>query len=373
MRIEQRIGRVDRIGQRHPVRAINLMLADTVEYRVRQVLETKLAVILEEFGTDKTADVLDSTEAGVLFDRLYAEALLDPSAIADKVDSVTREVREQARAAREGSALLAEHAPLDPEFAQRLASHPLPHWIERMTTAYVAAFGGEIKREGDTYHLRWPDGTEVRRAVFARCDAAAPGVQRLTLEDPAIRALTTRLPRFVPGQAVPALRLDGLSPEIRGWWALWRIAAVAEDLELARIMPLFLHEDGRVLLPTARHVWDHLVTDVPIDVTPVAELPAEKALSDLQHAAETHGHPVYATLAREHRTRIERERDKATVAFAARRRAIERIGLPAVRDHRLRELDREEQASRNTVDRRAWVQPELTPIAIARIQGVASR
>lgn len=35
MRLEQRIGRVDRIGQRHPVRAINLVLADTVEFRVR--------------------------------------------------------------------------------------------------------------------------------------------------------------------------------------------------------------------------------------------------------------------------------------------------------------------------------------------------
>jgi superfamily II DNA/RNA helicase len=45
MRIEQRIGRVDRIGQRHVVRAINFVLEDTVEHRVRQVLETKLEVI----------------------------------------------------------------------------------------------------------------------------------------------------------------------------------------------------------------------------------------------------------------------------------------------------------------------------------------
>ncbi|MEI6209192.1 MAG: C-terminal helicase domain-containing protein [Desulfuromonadales bacterium] len=35
MRIEQRIGRVDRIGQRQVVRAINFVLGDTVEHRVR--------------------------------------------------------------------------------------------------------------------------------------------------------------------------------------------------------------------------------------------------------------------------------------------------------------------------------------------------
>ena len=60
MRLEQRIGRVDRIGQAHTVRAINFVLEDTVDHRVQEVLEAKLAVILEEFGVDKTGAVLDS-------------------------------------------------------------------------------------------------------------------------------------------------------------------------------------------------------------------------------------------------------------------------------------------------------------------------
>jgi len=64
MRLEQRIGRVDRIGQAHTVRAINFVLADSVEHRVLEVLEEKLAVIFEEFGIDKTGDVLDSAQAG---------------------------------------------------------------------------------------------------------------------------------------------------------------------------------------------------------------------------------------------------------------------------------------------------------------------
>lgn len=55
MRMEQRIGRVDRIGQRHIVRALNFVLEDTVEHRVREVLETKLQIILDEFGVDKTS------------------------------------------------------------------------------------------------------------------------------------------------------------------------------------------------------------------------------------------------------------------------------------------------------------------------------
>ena len=69
MKLEQRIGRVDRIGQKHIVRALNFALDDTVELRVREVLEEKLQRILEEFGVDKLADVLDSEEGGASFSR----------------------------------------------------------------------------------------------------------------------------------------------------------------------------------------------------------------------------------------------------------------------------------------------------------------
>src|SRR5207237_5850016 len=75
MRLEQRIGRVDRIGQAHVVRAANFVCEDSVEYRVLEVLEVKLAIILAQFGIGKTGDVLDSAQAGQMFDDLYVEAI----------------------------------------------------------------------------------------------------------------------------------------------------------------------------------------------------------------------------------------------------------------------------------------------------------
>ncbi|HIP71420.1 MAG TPA: helicase, partial [Anaerolineae bacterium] len=93
MRLEQRIGRVDRIGQSKPVRAINFILADTVESRVQEVLETKLKIILEQFGVDKTADVLDSAEGGALFDELYREAILHPGSLNESIEATLQKVR----------------------------------------------------------------------------------------------------------------------------------------------------------------------------------------------------------------------------------------------------------------------------------------
>ena len=81
MRLEQRIGRVDRIGQAHAVRAVNFVFEGSVEHRVREVLERKLAIIFEEFGIDKTGDVLDTAQAGRMFDDMYVEAILNPDRV----------------------------------------------------------------------------------------------------------------------------------------------------------------------------------------------------------------------------------------------------------------------------------------------------
>jgi len=125
MRLEQRIGRVDRIGQNHVVRAINFVFEASVEHRVREVLEEKLAIIFEEFGIDKTGDVLDSAQAGQIFDDLHVEAILNPDEIDTSVDKVIAHLQEQARDAKASSSVLGATEDLEPSEAQRLMAHPL--------------------------------------------------------------------------------------------------------------------------------------------------------------------------------------------------------------------------------------------------------
>ena len=50
MRVEQRIGRVDRIGQDHPVIICNLWVKGTVEERVLDVLEHRIRLFEETVG-----------------------------------------------------------------------------------------------------------------------------------------------------------------------------------------------------------------------------------------------------------------------------------------------------------------------------------
>jgi SNF2 family DNA or RNA helicase len=225
MRLEQRIGRVDRIGQTHPVRAINLILEDSVERRVREILEQKLAVIFEEFGVDKTGDVLDTAQAGRLFDEMYVEAILHPDRVDEAVEGAALRVQAEMAAARESGSLLGAAEDLDPRIARELQAHPIPVWVEKMTTSYLQTHGGKAERRAGCWQLRWPEEDEIADAVFSRQEAELrPSAQHLTLDNPQIRELVRRLPRFKPEQQVPIVLLPGLARELHGIWSLWRIS-----------------------------------------------------------------------------------------------------------------------------------------------------
>src|SRR5712691_1493340 len=211
MRLEQRIGRVDRIGQAHVVRAANFVCEDSVEYRVREVLEEKLAIILDEFGIDKTGDVLDSAQAGQMFDDLYVEAILHPDAIASSVENVVSRIQTHAQEVRASASVLGAAPELDPAEVQRLLTHPLPYWVETMTMAYLRSARSErrgtavVQKAGQptVWQLHWPDGT-VQEGSFMH---AGVGIPHLGLEEPRIRGLAMRLPRFVLGQPLPIIAL----------------------------------------------------------------------------------------------------------------------------------------------------------------------
>ena len=96
---------------------------------------------------------------------------------------------------------------------------------------------------------------------------------------------------------------------------------------------------------------------------------AAEAFDRVQESAHEHGRPMYEELVQAHRVRRAAEREKGDFAFAVRRSIIERIGLPAVRDHRLTQLAAEQRSRRDRLDRAADTSPELVPLLLVRVEG----
>lgn len=370
MRLEQRIGRVDRIGQDKTVRALNFVFENSVEHRVREVLEEKLSVIFQDLGIDKTGDVLDSAQAEEIFDDLYIQAILNPADVERKVQEAAERIREQAQANKESEAILGSIQELDPGAAQHYLSHPLPYWVERMTVGYLAAYGGKAENKGTFWNLAWPEDGNTLAAVFSARDAEkAPQASLLTLEDPKIRALAMRLPCWAPGQPLPVISIPGAAASLQGVWSLWRIALITQDWKRLRIMPLFINEQGKNFSLSAKNIWDQLLS-----VDPVIHdyLDGQDSCKWYEYAfkiAEKQGQPQYQELLQEHKSQLSREQEKAGYYFAARRKMIENVGLPEVRAHRFKKLEQEEQESYAELQKKAEVLPEIEPLLMLRIQG----
>ena len=378
MRLEQRIGRVDRIGQPKTVRAINFVFEDSVEFRVREVLEQKLSVIFDEFGIDKTGDVLDSAQAGELFEDVFASAILNPDDIETSVDHTVARLRDEIQQVREASAIYGFSEEPDVQAAERLRSHPLPHWVERMTVGYLNSHGGAASRKRSWWDLNWPDGQEHRKAVFnAREADRLTDATLLNLENSRVRGLALNLPQIAAGQPLPCVSVIGLPASISGLWGLFEIrlqAGMHQKTQLLRIpmvrrgyVSVFLSEEGKLFLPTARHIWDALQTAEAQVHSTLGQDESIIAHERLQEAAEQAGQELFDALQHAHLASVAREEERGIVSFASRRKAIERVGLPEVRQFRLSRCDADEFDWRHELQSAKQIMPEIRPLLMLRV------
>jgi len=378
MRLEQRIGRVDRIGQPKTVRAINFVLEDSVEFRVLKVLEQKLSVIFDEFGIDKTGDVLDSSQAGELFEDLFINSILDPVHSEKIVSQAMKHLTQDVRSIRQYNPIFGiENQPTVAQM-KNLQNHPLPFWLERMVLGYIQYKKGKIEKNRTWWNLVWPGEIEQKRCVFNSRDVdQTHDISLLNLEDSRVRGLVLNLPQIAPGQPLPSVSVSGLPANIYGFWGLFEIRLQTgnhQKTQLLRIpmvrrgyVSVFLSEEGKLFLPTARHIWDALQT---------AEVQVHSALDQddsmiayerLREAAEQTGQELFDALQQAHLASIAREEERGIVSFASRRKVIERVGLPEVRQFRLSHCDTDEADWRHELQSVRQSVPEIRPLLMLRI------
>ncbi|GAX61717.1 superfamily II DNA/RNA helicase, SNF2 family [Candidatus Scalindua japonica] len=377
MRLEQRIGRVDRIGQRKTVRAINFVFENSVELRVREVLEQKLSVIFHEYGIDKTGDVLDSAQAGGIFEEMFTAAILNPDNIDDVTQKTVDQIKQEIRDVRERSAIYGISDEPDLHAAERLRSHPLPHWLEQMTISYLESHGGKASRKKSWWNLLWPDGAKHTKAVFNSRDADIFNAKLLNLENPRIRGLALNIPPIAAGQPIPNVQVKDLPENIAGYWGLYEIRITLSNLQIPsslrtpharrRFLTVFTNEEGKVFLPTARHIWNG-INDSELSVTGTLSMDDSKhAFERLREVAEETGKDIFSELMQEHSTALDKESERAEYAFEYRRKSIEKLGLAEVKNYRNKKLDEEISTCQRDIKLARNVIPDLRPLLIMKV------
>ena len=135
---------------------------------------------------------------------------------------------------------------------------------------------------------------------------------------------------------------------------------------------MFQSEDGRIFTPTARRIWEQLLIET-IQVTNY--LPGDEGLAICRQAWKTieqAGRAAYDELVLDYRNQLRREEEKREYAFASRRKAINRLGLPTVRQHRLAHLAQEESAWRQSSAARSGFTPDLDLLLLLQVKGLGT-
>ncbi len=375
MRIEQRIGRVDRIGQSKIVRAVNFVYENSVEGRVREVLQAKLSIILDEMGIDKANDILNTSLSGEMIEKMMTYVIMEDADPDAEVDQTVRNLQEDIQQVREQCAVYRISDEPDLPAAEKLRNHPLPHWIEQMTTHYLQTKECKLGKDLLGWNFTWPDGEKVQSAVFQSRYLSSDG-NLLSLENARIRGLAMNLPQFIPGQPLPCTSINGLPKTLAGLWGLFEIRLSVQQPDNAQIrirltrrsyLPVFMSNEGKLFMPTARHIWDQLLTnDLRIDSMKDSSesiVSGERLLS----VAEQAGQELFDTMQEAHFAALAREEERGMIAFASRHRAIDRLGLPEVRQFRLARLDEDELQWRSELESARQIVPEMRPLLMLNI------
>lgn len=379
MRMEQRIGRVDRIGQQHTVRALNFVLEGTVEHRVRDVLETKLQVILEEFGVDKTSDVLDSAEANHLFDELFIESLTNPDMMDQELAKALKTIQNAGKDKKSQDSLFSDNETLSPERYKESANHPLPYWLNTMVEQYLCWQNKTGKNanfktnDNDSVDITWPDGATWQNITFIGKQAQEqPSLKHITLENPKIRGLCTNLPIWNEVQDIPQVSISSLPSGADGYWSLWSVRFAGNDERQMQYFPIYIKPNGQFYATASNRVWEAISN---CDVT-VINASDSNAIGDKQTVyeqltvcAENEGKRIFDVMLDKYNENLHQQKEKGEYSFASRKRAIERIGLPEVKNYRLRQLASELLIWQDEMKEKENVFPELSLHLVFEIKG----
>jgi len=311
MKIEQRIGRVDRIGQLRDVEIYNFVLADTVETRVKDVLEEKLSVILREIGIDKYADVLDSETAGVNFTDAYLNSIRNPRNIEYNIKPIEEDLRTQVKNTLRIKDLIREDKDLT-EFIGADTSFDIEAALRSMIAYYESSIGNPVLPI-ETY------GINDERII--------KHLKKEIRQDEHSKLLSISIKDF---------------PNEKGWFMLWHLS-VAPDGTGGKTIPVFINENG-VLRPLAgKRIWDAILDDQRVISVSEGAAVTSEALDTLTKASQDYAYDVFSDMRAEYDRKIDENHRKYDYALSLRFDAASRIGIENIRNHKLNSLAQEKE------------------------------
>ena len=336
MKIEQRCGRVDRIGQQRDVHIYNFIVGETVENRVREVLEEKLSVILKEMGVDKYSDVLDSEVAECDFTDVYMRSIGHASQVEKNLYPVEAEMKQQLTNAQKYKDVIREEKDLT-KLVGTESNFDVDSALRTMLT-YYECWQGHDPRLIDRISIADEEITQHLKTELVQ-DRTAP---------------------------LMSIRIDNF-PNEEGYFMLWELS-ISEKESGKRILPIFVNS-AMVLRPMAgKRIMDvFLDGNSKLRVSSAPNVDAE-IYSKLEKSCMDFAYDTFVELKEKQMQQNEESFKKYMYALELRQEAAEHIGIENIRRSRLQKLQKEKANIEAQHRKGSQVYPDFRLIMMARLE-----
>ena len=336
MKIEQRCGRVDRIGQQRDVHIYNFIVGETVENRVREVLEEKLSVILKEMGVDKYSDVLDSEVAECDFTDVYMRSIGHASQGEKNLYPVEAEMKQQLTNAQKYKDVIREEKDLT-KLVGTESNFDVDSALRTMLT-YYECWQGHDPRLIDRISIADEEITQHLKTELVQ-DRTAP---------------------------LMSIQIDNF-PNEEGYFMFWELS-ISEKESGKRILPIFVNST-MVLRPMAgKRIMDvFLDGSSKLRVSSAPNVDAE-IYSKLEKSCMDFAYDTFVELKEKQMQQNEESFKKYMYALELRQEAAEHIGIENIRRSRLQKLQKEKANIEAQHRKGSQVYPDFRLIMMARLE-----
>ena len=369
MMIEQRIGRVDRIGQSHEVLAINMMIDNSIDSRVYEVIETKLNTILAEMGIDKTNDVLDSTLEINTVNRLYRTSLLDPSKFETESIEWLNDIKEkladykvtekQLPTTKDGSINLTE--------TEKIKHSPIPIWLRKLCEAYF--FDKNIKYEltfDGLYAYLFKDEPPKYYTFDTKISLDNPVPELLTIQSDLIQKMLNEAVPVNEDIAVPVIKVPQ-EGNAAGTFMLWNISAHNAYEKQNKIVPIFISSNNQYFASYSQNLWTKLSMGELGAKGDGQDNNSKELFEKMQPIAEEHLQSIYSSMENDINAHSIKMRENREKAFNFQIKQAERIGIEQIKNYRVRKYKSEYETWISNYETDKQVIPELECLMMLKV------
>jgi SNF2 family DNA or RNA helicase len=372
MKIEQRIGRLDRIGQKKDVLVFNFVIEDTVEERVRAILNEKLDLIAKQFGDDKKTDVLNLLQDEFSFDKIFIDAIKQKEKMIPELEKTGEMLFNKAKEILEKDDLLLPFSDkTNAKELKNLLVDSKSNLVKNLVFDYAKFKNVEINeysKKQKVYHTDQPLVDEKLKNIVFDKDLALDNesFEFVNITHPLIKDITKEILKHE--SLTFNLDIQNISFNSRGLLFYYKIDLTNNENFLRRyLIPIFIDENNTYNEKISEWFEKEYNVNMKTGISSKLSINVDTAIIVAEEILNKKIKEKYSSTKLELVKQIEEEQKKFLKYFEDKEKAIKKIAIANIKLAKLEELNQQKIKEKINLEKKKNLVPKKILFTVAEI------